>query len=131
MAQKSLTRLGIRYVNKIDLGPEAVELDNYFNIAVDVPREHGFTLGSFFIRVESQYAGRPIRMVRSFASVPDENYVVALDIDVIQEEVGVKAFSPQLMDMIDALRTIEREVFEASITEELRRTFDDASEQAL
>lgn len=120
---KAINRLGVRYINKIELGPGPVELGDYCTIAVDVPEEQGFRLGSFFVRTEARFHDGPIRMIRTFASAPSEQVVLALDIDVIDERRQHLIPTPELMDQIDTLRSIEREVFESSITERLRRTF--------
>ncbi len=121
---KSLSRLGIRYINKVDLGTGPVELSEYFRIPVETADSQGFTLGAFFVRTESVRENEQVRLIQSFASVPGDTAQFVLDIDVIQDNLGITPMSFQaLSKQIDSLRDIERDVFEASITDKLRRTF--------
>jgi uncharacterized protein (TIGR04255 family) len=119
----SLLRMGIRYINKVDLGASPVDLSDYFNIPVATAESLGFLLGSFFVRTEAT-RDDGVRLIQTFASTPAETAVVLLDIDVIRSDMESSAtFSEPLMAEISELREMEREVFEASITDKLRGTF--------
>jgi uncharacterized protein (TIGR04255 family) len=125
IAQPSIVqRYSIRYVNRIDLPPAILELTDYFRVPLGPPEGLGFSLSTFFLRLE---AARPdqTRIIQTFASVPAETISIILDLDVVREAVNEPAvFSEQLMRRIDDLREIERDAFEASITDKLREVFD-------
>lgn len=117
-------RMSLRYVNRISLPTETVELSSYFNIPFETPEGLNFTISTFFLRFE---AIRPdhTKLIQSFASLPGEAASIILDLDLIREQpYKITGFDQILLDEIDLLREIERQVFEAEITDKLRETFD-------
>jgi uncharacterized protein (TIGR04255 family) len=122
----SINRIGIRYVNRIEFPGPAIELSDYFTIPTQELSNIGFKLGAFFIRFEGARPDESLRMVQTFASTPAQTPTIILDIDVIEEETHKPLQSrDEFLDHADSIRAIEREIFEASITDNLRRMFDD------
>jgi uncharacterized protein (TIGR04255 family) len=117
-------RISLRYVNSIDLRKKLVEFPSYFNMPFQVPDGLDFAIESFFLRFE---ALRPdhTRLIQTFASMPGESVSVILDLDLIRERsYKSNDFNRTLLDEIDSLREIERDVFEETITDKLREIFD-------
>jgi uncharacterized protein (TIGR04255 family) len=117
-------RVSLRYVNQINLGTGPVELSDYFRIPFEPPEGLDFTISSFFLRFE---AIRPDRrkLIQSFVSLPGETVAIILDLDLIREQFnGPADFDQSTLDEVDSLREIEREAFEAVITDKLREVFD-------
>lgn len=121
---KEVKRVSLRYVNQVKLWTGNIELSEYFRVPLETPEGLDFTLSSFFLRYE---AVRPdsVKLIQSFASVPGEVPAIILDLDVIRENSYKEPdLEQKLYGVIDSLREIEREVFEAAITDKLREVFD-------
>ena len=117
-------RIAVRYVNQIKLWAGNIELSDYFQVPLGAPDGLDFTISSFFVRYE---AIRPdnIKLIQSFASVPSEIVTVILDLDVIREgSYRAPNLEQQLLHEVDSLREVEREAFEAAVTDKLREVFD-------
>ncbi|NMO50921.1 TIGR04255 family protein [Actinoplanes sp. TBRC 11911] len=123
-APAEVERIGIRYVNTIDLPPDPVELNDYFNISVDVPESLGFRVVNFFDRSESIIPENNIKLIQTFASKPGSTPAVLLDLDVIKEPADIPATAGEILTRLDELRDLERMAFEAAITDHLREVFD-------
>lgn len=122
-----ISRIGLRYVNAIFVGPTPVDLSEFFTNSPDLPDYPPLTMHSALMRIEASCADRPYRVIQTFAPHPSEDVDAAgflLDIDAVREwgtpglPVGSHA------QEIEALRDFEREVFESLITDKLREQFD-------
>lgn len=119
-----IQRYSIRYVNRVDLPPARMELTDYFRVPLEPPEGLGFSLSTFFLRLEATRADQT-RLIQTFASVPADTVSIILDLDVMREDVDRSAvFDESLMRDVDNLREVERSAFEASITDKLREAFD-------
>lgn len=136
MGTISVTRIGVRYINKvlIPIKPdELVQLQRYFTChPQDLSEiEHGDMPDQLLGVISKQLYGwdSSVRMMRTFAltEAPEGHVGFLLDIDVF------RSFSPTsesrawdvsaLGVIIDNLRAKERVAFEASITNECRKLF--------
>jgi uncharacterized protein (TIGR04255 family) len=119
----SIERLSIRYVNRIELGTDPLDLNNYFRVPLEPPEGLGFSLTSFFLRLEGT---RPdgVKLIQSFGSAPGDVVAIILDLDVIRDVSAPAVLEDDLLATIDSLREVERSAFEASITDKLREIFD-------
>ncbi|MEU7934529.1 TIGR04255 family protein [Micromonospora echinofusca] len=123
----SLQRISIRYVNQITFDEEPVDLADYFVAPPDTPRDSATSIGAFFQRLECFWPDQPFRLVQTFASAPDEKLSVILDLDMISEEnAPLGGLTEDLAMRIDRLREMQRETFEAVITDKLRGMFNAA-----
>ncbi|MCA9585831.1 MAG: TIGR04255 family protein [Myxococcales bacterium] len=119
-----LMRLGIRYINRVEVPERTAKSDKYFKClpaAVDgLPQN----LQAFMHRAEYAYEDG-VRLITTFATVdgpPDKSSFV-LDLDVVLE-AGESRPLGDALKLVDDLRQRERDAFEALITDELRRLFD-------
>lgn len=118
-------RIGVRYVNRIVVPEDRVDLATYFLCApadVDGLPE---AMSSFVQRTEYDY-GDHVRLLLTFGSAHSEQEGEAtflLDVDVIWEGAEPAAIAGA-MDIVEDLRGRERNAFEALITNELREIFD-------
>lgn len=119
-----IKRLSLRYVNQIKLGTAPIDFSSYFNMPFEPPEGLDFTISAFFLRFEAVRPDRT-KMIESFANLPGETVSIILDIDIIREQsYRARDFKQSLLGEIDSLREIERDVFEAAITDKLREIFD-------
>lgn len=116
---KAIERVSVRYINRLDL-PAPADLKQYLRtgpeIAPDLPQE----LGNWVLHLEIPY-GEMLLVLNEAAlpSVVPGTVAVLLDIDLVmtnrvpQDETG-------LWDLFETLRHRKNEIFERSITKELR-----------
>jgi len=122
----SIAQIGMRYINRLQIGEDPVDLPTYFTSPPNPPEGLPQALESFLTRIVSRYDDAPIKLVTTFADgpTPTGEPEFILDIDLVW------AFeTPQLpiegaMEAIDDLRVREREAFEALITDNARSLFD-------
>ena len=117
-------RIGIRYINKIVIPQEEVQVGSYLRCAL--PEVNGLPnwLSNFVSRVEYVYPDG-VLLVLSQGSVdaPKDHVGFLLDIDVIWESTEPITRDEALMKA-DDLRAREREAFETVITNKAREIFD-------
>jgi uncharacterized protein (TIGR04255 family) len=125
----ALKRIGVRYVNRIDVPirhAETVDLDAYLNFTPRGPNFSKRPLSGFFVQVT-----RPTDLELWTASItstlvspaPLINHVsIVLDIDVFRTE-QIPGRDTDLWDCIDEVRPLKNAIFEACITDESRKLF--------
>lgn len=120
-----IVRIGVRYINRISVAAEIVELGDYFTSPPQPPDTLPQALRSFLVRMDAVYEGEPVRLVTTFASndADDGKTAFILDIDVVGEWSDPVAVDDAL-DIIDDLRAKERAGFESLITNKAREIFD-------
>jgi uncharacterized protein (TIGR04255 family) len=125
----ALKRIGIRYINRIDVPikeAEIVEIDAFLRFAPHVPDFSKRPLTGFLVQ-----ATRPTDLEHWSASVtstimapaPLINHVsLVLDIDVFRTE-QIPGRDDDLWNCIDAVRPLKNAIFEACITDQARKLF--------
>ena len=122
---KGVLWVSIRYINKIVIPEEAVEVDNYLNCALPDVKGLPDLQNSFLSRAGYVY-GDGVQLVlaqRSIDTPPPNQVEFLLDLDVIwanTEPVGKDEALAKASD----LRNRERDAFEAVITDKARELFD-------
>jgi uncharacterized protein (TIGR04255 family) len=128
---KSVGRLGMRYINRVVIPGERVRMEDYFTIYPNLPKTLGDTLGSFLVRVEVTHEeqGHIVLITFGTAPPPDPNQ-------------PAQAFVLDLYDILQVNKSLDTEhlkeelrrahenivvAFEDSITDELRRLFEQES----
>ncbi len=123
-APDGVTRIGIRYINKIVIPQKTVEVSSYLTCAL--PEVSGLpdSRKNFMSRVEYAYSD-DVRLVVSQGSIeaPSDHVGFLLDLDVIWEGATPLARDKALAKASD-LRTRERAAFETVITDKTRELFD-------
>lgn len=121
-----LTRIGLRYINKLDLNSSA-PLRQYLNYHPALPRDLNGTLRNVVQRVEVDFTAENGVLILTLASTPSEGQAIhslILDIDFATRDPSLVSLSTALGWVDRAHEQVEL-VFEASITDELRRTFEE------
>jgi len=120
-----ILRIGVRYINRIVVAAEVVELNEYFTSPPEPPDSLPQSLRSFLVRMDAVYESEPVRLVTTFASNSADEGQTAfiLDIDVVAEPPDAVSIQ-EAMGIIDDLRAKERAGFESLITNKAREVFD-------
>jgi uncharacterized protein (TIGR04255 family) len=125
---EGVTRIGLRYINRIVINESDPQLHKYFEIPPRFPKVEPVTkILAFFNRKESEYLDKPIRIVVTFADVEprqSEKSSYILDLDIIWMRADDPIPFDELPDVIEDMKTRHRQVFESLITDETRKMFD-------
>ena len=126
---KALQRIGLRYINRIELPGAKVKLEHYFGfrpyIAKKLPQDHG----NFIVAVEIPYQdGRDTLKLQLGSTTSQKPNVVALvlDLDYRLNKEGEVALG-KTFGWADLAHTRIEEVFEASITDKMRKQFGEVT----
>ena len=127
---KAIARIGLRYINRIKLPGDKVDLEGILefrpHIGDALPKDHAsFTVGAEFLFEGDRDVLR--LQVASAAPQRESRLALVLDLDYfsILPDATVSGEIPQWLEV--AHRHIE-DAFEASITDDLRRTFEETSQ---
>jgi uncharacterized protein (TIGR04255 family) len=125
VSDSMVTKLGLRYINLITVPVDRLDVDEYFATGYMQPDSVAPAVNRFFVRLESELRD-DVRLATTFASTdaPEGNCAFLLDLDLICDRAGAPLALSEAMPLIDELRQIEREAFEAMIKDPLRRLFD-------
>ena len=119
-----VSRIGIRYINKIVVPKKTVRVEHYLRCALPDVKGLPDRMNSFVSRVDYAYEDG-VRLVLSQASIeaPSTHVGFLLDLDVIWEH-NEPATRDSALIKVDDLRDRERVAFEAVITDMTRGLFD-------
>ena len=124
-----LRRIGIRYINRIDVPikqPEMLDIEAYLRFTPRVPDFSKQPLNGFLVQIT-----RPTDLEHWSVSItstimspaPLINHVsMVLDIDVFRTD-QIPGRDADLWDCIDTVRSLKNAIFEACITDEARKLF--------
>lgn len=120
------TRLGVRYINRIDIPSDRVELKDYLRTAIDVSPYLPQMILSHFLQVQvplSQY-GAVATITSTLTPPPKENTTsIILDIDAwrpTEIDLASDGASFVVVDTLESLRRAKNYTFEACITDATR-----------
>ncbi len=122
---KGFKRIGLRYINKVKIDSESVELNEYFNFYPHVPVELPQFHNSFISRVEIPYDGND-RMLITIANASPEgdNVSIVLDLDYITTDIESISLENTKKWIEEAHIFIEK-AFEGCITDKSREIFEE------
>jgi uncharacterized protein (TIGR04255 family) len=131
-APEMITRIGLRYINRLDLphraGTSLVHLEDYLTIYPEVPDDHPVgVMSAFFAQVQSVQHDLEASLVINVALPPDtipDHASVILDIDLFREVLWETASDKPTWEFLEQLHERKNEVFEATITEDTRRLIE-------
>jgi uncharacterized protein (TIGR04255 family) len=123
--------IGLRYINRVRIKGDTLDLDDYFNIAIPTPPPMlGGQVRSFFYRLEMQDAKHPLSYKQTFASLapePDDVAEFLLDLDFTYEPPDPTSIEESLR-LANETKAVENTIFEALITDKCRELFADAKD---
>jgi len=129
VAHKIIKRIGVRYINRIDIPirqSEILDIEEYLRIVPRVPEFSKRPLSGFWAQVTkpTDIPHWSVSVTSNIVSpAPLINHVsVALDIDVFRIE-QIPGRDADLWECVDAARSLKNTIFESCITDEARRLF--------
>lgn len=127
---KATTRIGLRYINRFELPGDKVDLEDILEfrpyMGKELPKDHAsFTVGAEFLFEQNRDVLR--LQVASTKPLRESRLALILDLDYFSllPDTSVCADIGEWLEV--AHRHIE-DAFEASITDSLRRTFEETSQ---
>lgn len=124
MGHRKMTRIGVRYVNRIDC-PIGRRLDEYLKFTVHVPPMGVAVAGYEAFAMLDLRNGGTKALVRTahIPSVVPHTHAVVLDLDVYVEG-ELRPDHRYIWEALDSLRASKNGLFEEFITEHARALFD-------
>jgi len=126
---KGLQRIGLRYINRIEIPGQRIELEDYLEfrpfIGPNLPQD----FGSFIVGIQVPYENSRniLRLQLASAAVQAPDVVaVVLDLDYFLAQAGQMA-SDNVFEWVELAHTRVEEVFEACITDRLRQMFEEVT----
>lgn len=123
---KGFRRLGLRYINKIDIPVRPVELPQYFNYYPHMPNIVPQVYDAFNVRVEIPHKEDRDRILLTFVNtIPEKPEALSflLDLDyvmVMPEKIAIE----QAEEWLEQAHEVIENTFEACITDKCRKLFD-------
>jgi len=123
---KKATRLGVRYVNRIDIPSSQIEIKDYLRTAIDVSPYLPQIVASHFFQVQVPLAkyGAVVTITSTITPPSRENTTsLILDIDTWRStdiDLSSEGASPAIQNAIGNLRQAKNYAFEACITDATR-----------
>lgn len=122
---KSIHRIGLRYINTIELAGSSISLEDYFEfrpyIGPDLPQNIGPFAISVQLPLENSRDVLNLQMV-SQAGVSSDVAIIILDLDYFLVKSGAVGID-EVFEWVDVAHTHIEDIFEASITEQLKQKF--------
>ena len=127
MSPATVTRVAVRFINRIEVPKQRFEPREYFRLYPEIPIGIPDEINGMFMQLQmaQRDIGPDVTAVLNLALIPPDkpNTVpILFDIDVFAQR-SFEPESPEVWSTIEQFRTRKNEIFEASITDESRRLF--------
>lgn len=122
---KNITRIGVRYINRIIVDSKGAGASTYFVNELDEDRSLGARVTSFMRRYEYVTKGDEKLLITNANIVPQNPEATTefiVDIDTIWDKEPLDF--ERALEKTDALHSCEGKAFEAMITDTARKLFD-------
>lgn len=121
----AIKRIGLRYINKIEIPASVFDLSEYFNVQPKLPDQMPSNFGSVFMRTEVPYGPNAGLLILTFASNPSEkpdNSSFILDLDFATFGEHGCQFE-NYFEWIEKAHEFVETAFESCITDQARSLF--------
>lgn len=127
---KSIERIGLRYINRIEFTGQSIELENYFEFRPFIGPRLPQDVGPFILGIQIPYEDSRdtlrLQLVSATVETPDKVAVI-LDLDYFLGQPGQVPLET-VFDWVEAAHGRVEEAFEACITDRLRQMFEEIRE---
>ena len=120
---KNVTRIGVRYINRIDLPLPINDFKDYLRTVPEISRGMSQGLSSYFMQLQLPQVDLNAMLVLNQALIPPpapKIVSVLLDIDLYSDS-DLPSNEQGLWERFEAFHDRKNKVFEASITDRVRR----------
>jgi len=118
-------RIGLRYINRIEIPEKLVEVTDYFKFYPFIPPDLPQTHGDFNVRIEISYEEDHDKLLLTLGSIlskETDKIAIMLDLDYIMTTPEKIRFK-EVKGWIDKAHTAIENAFEACITDKCRNLF--------
>jgi len=126
---KGIQRVGLRYINRVEIPSQRIQLEDYFEFRPFVGPNLPQDFGPFIVGVQVPYEDSRdmLRLQLANAATETPNTVaVMLDLDYFLAQPGGVS-KGQVFQWIEVAHSRVEQVFEACITDRLRRMFEEVT----
>jgi len=127
---KKIHRIGLRYINRIEVAGQGIELEDYFEFrpfaGPSLPQEFGRFLVGIQVPYEDSRDILRLQLTSASVETPDTAAVI-LDLDYFLAKPGEVALEG-VFEWVDAAHDRVEDAFEACITDRLRQMFEEVTE---
>jgi len=126
-APKRIWRVGLRYINRIEIREKPIELEDYFHFRPFVGPELVQDIDAFICGIQVPFEGSrdTLRLQLTSTTTKDPNITAAiLDLDYFLVKPGAVALD-KVLEWLNVAHQRVLECFEASIAEGLKETFEE------
>jgi uncharacterized protein (TIGR04255 family) len=125
---KGIQRIGLRYINHIELSGERVELADYFEFRPFVGERLPHDYSLFIVGIQIPFENsRDVLRLQLLSAAPDA-IAVMLDLDYFLAQPGGVS-QGNFFEWIEVAHGHVEEVFEACITDRLRQMFEEVTDK--
>ncbi len=127
-APTSISRITLRYINRVELPQVEGALSRYFKVFPSWPREVATTHGDFLLRLQVPSRNPGHELVVTFGSAaPIQPKTTCFLLDIVDSvAMGAPPSLVQLQQLMIAAHENVEHIFEGMITQDLRTLFDTA-----
>lgn len=124
---KALARIGVRYINRLDIpvGNGKLDLDEYFNFSVKAPPKNFPSLNNFIVQAQAKIDDDKAILIqlRSIESPLLKHSSFIFDLDVDQQD-NLPNSDSELDEILDDMRLRKNHFFEQLLTAKCKRLFN-------
>jgi len=120
---KNITRIGVRYINRLDLPLPITDFKDYLRTVPEISSSMSQGLSSYFMQLQLPQRDLNAMLVLNQALIPPPTsklVSVILDIDLYSDS-DLPSDEQGLWERFEVFRTRKNKVFEACITDRVRR----------
>jgi len=128
---KGIQRIGLRYINRIEIPGQRIELEDYFEFRPFIGPQLPQDFGPFIVGIQVPYENSRdfLRLQLAKASAETPNTVaIMLDLDYFLARPG-EVPQDNVFEWVDVAHNHVEEAFEACITDRLRQMFVEVTEK--
>jgi|ERR1700722_9533864 len=124
---EAVTRVALRYMNRIDIPEMKFEMSDYFRLYPEIPKNIPQDISAFFMQFQMPQSdlATDLTAVINFAPTvrrDEHTQSIVLDIDVFALR-DLPTSSDDVFNLLNVIRTRKNELFEACITDRARELF--------
>jgi uncharacterized protein (TIGR04255 family) len=124
---EAVTRIALRYINRIYIPQTVYELSDYFRLYPQIPEKIPQDINGFFMQFQmpqKDLAANALAVINLASAQMREDGAqsVALDIDLFTA-CELEPSSEEIFSLLEIIRTRKNELFEACITDKSRELF--------